>query len=186
MSAVISSSSRRRRRFTFRSFTLATANDGLARSIGGRICSESTCCSGVWLAFVRSSVVRSFRRFAVQRVRSEPQSGAERPRSEEQGPEQADRLCQGRRRPDHGRQAPREPVHSGEGLRPRSRFTRADQVYALPLMQDIKRRYPTVLDVGSGPGFLAKHVDPEITQKMILVDSSRKASTPFRSEVSRS
>ncbi|GAA5991366.1 hypothetical protein JCM10908_003279 [Rhodotorula pacifica] len=39
---------------------------------------------------------------------------------------------------------------------------------------DIKRRYPVVLDVGSGPGFLAKHVDPEITQKMILVDSSRE------------
>ncbi|GAA5964231.1 hypothetical protein JCM8115_002841 [Rhodotorula mucilaginosa] len=39
---------------------------------------------------------------------------------------------------------------------------------------DIKRRYPTVLDVGSGPGFLAKHVDPEITQNMILVDSSRE------------
>ncbi|GAA5875997.1 hypothetical protein JCM3774_002309 [Rhodotorula dairenensis] len=39
---------------------------------------------------------------------------------------------------------------------------------------DIKRRYPLVLDVGSGPGFLAKHIDPEITQKMILVDSSRE------------
>ncbi|GAA6026164.1 hypothetical protein JCM8202_005316 [Rhodotorula sphaerocarpa] len=38
---------------------------------------------------------------------------------------------------------------------------------------DIKRRYPLVLDVGSGPGYLAKHVDPDITQKMILVDSSR-------------
>lgn len=30
-----------------------------------------------------------------------------------------------------------------------------------------------MLDVGSGPGYLAKHVDPDITQKMILVDSSR-------------
>lgn len=30
-----------------------------------------------------------------------------------------------------------------------------------------------MLDVGSGPGFLAKHIDPEITQRMILVDSSR-------------
>ncbi|POY73965.1 hypothetical protein BMF94_2973 [Rhodotorula taiwanensis] len=39
---------------------------------------------------------------------------------------------------------------------------------------DIKRRYPVVLDVGSGPGFLSKHVDPEITQKMILVDPSRE------------
>ncbi|BGP44293.1 hypothetical protein JCM10450v2_000104 [Rhodotorula kratochvilovae] len=39
---------------------------------------------------------------------------------------------------------------------------------------DIKRRYPLVLDVGSGPGFLAKHLDPEITQKAIMVDSSRE------------
>lgn len=36
--------------------------------------------------------------------------------------------------------------------------------------QDIKRRYPLVLDVGSGPGFLAKHLDPEITQKVVMVD----------------
>lgn len=71
------------------------------------------------------------------------------------------------------------PFHSGEALLPRSRCTPVDQVHALPRIQDIKRRYPTVLDVGSGPGFLAKHVDPEITQKMILVDSSRKASTPL-------
>ncbi|GAA6047467.1 hypothetical protein JCM3770_005762 [Rhodotorula araucariae] len=39
---------------------------------------------------------------------------------------------------------------------------------------DIKRRYPLILDVGSGPGFLAKHLDPEITQKVVMVDSSRE------------
>ncbi len=167
-------SSSRRRRITFGSSTLATASDGLAGSICGRFCSEPACCTCVWLALVRCSVVRSFRRFAVQRVRSEPQSGAERPRSEEQGAEQADRLCQGRRRPDHGRQAPREPIlerHSCPGSRLNSR---RPSLCVTLLYQDIKRRYPTVLDVGSGPGFLAKHVDPEITQNMILVDSSRK------------
>ncbi|GAA5846884.1 hypothetical protein JCM9279_004483 [Rhodotorula babjevae] len=39
---------------------------------------------------------------------------------------------------------------------------------------DIKRRYPLVLDVGSGPGFLAKHLDPEITQKVVMVDGARE------------
>ncbi|GAA5930289.1 hypothetical protein JCM3775_004353 [Rhodotorula graminis] len=39
---------------------------------------------------------------------------------------------------------------------------------------DIKRRYPLVLDVGSGPGFLAKHLDPEITQKVVMVDGARQ------------
>ncbi|CEQ38574.1 SPOSA6832_00017 [Sporobolomyces salmonicolor] len=39
---------------------------------------------------------------------------------------------------------------------------------------DIKRRYPLVLDVGSGPGFLAKHLDSEITQKVVMTDASRE------------
>ncbi|BGP28332.1 hypothetical protein JCM10296v2_000064 [Rhodotorula toruloides] len=39
---------------------------------------------------------------------------------------------------------------------------------------DITRRYPVVLDVGSGPGYLAKHLDPEITQKVVMVDSSKE------------
>ncbi|GAA5861531.1 hypothetical protein JCM1840_005401 [Sporobolomyces johnsonii] len=39
---------------------------------------------------------------------------------------------------------------------------------------DIKRRYPLILDVGSGPGFLAKHLDSEITQKVIMTDASRE------------
>ncbi|GAA5829527.1 hypothetical protein JCM5353_001282 [Sporobolomyces roseus] len=38
---------------------------------------------------------------------------------------------------------------------------------------DIKQRYPLVLDVGSGPGFLAKHMDSEITKKVVMVDSSK-------------
>ncbi|GAA5914066.1 hypothetical protein JCM6882_001838 [Rhodosporidiobolus microsporus] len=38
---------------------------------------------------------------------------------------------------------------------------------------DITRRYPLILDYGSGPGFLAKHLDEEITQKVVMVDSSR-------------
>ncbi|GAA6062872.1 hypothetical protein JCM10212_000794 [Sporobolomyces blumeae] len=38
---------------------------------------------------------------------------------------------------------------------------------------DIKQRYPLILDVGSGPGFLAKHLDPEITKKVVMVDSSK-------------
>ncbi|GAA5949952.1 hypothetical protein JCM3765_007748 [Sporobolomyces pararoseus] len=38
---------------------------------------------------------------------------------------------------------------------------------------DIKERYPLVLDVGSGPGFLAKHMDSEITKKVVMVDSSK-------------
>lgn len=41
--------------------------------------------------------------------------------------------------------------------------------------QDITRRYPVVLDVGSGPGYLAKHLDPEITQKVVMVDSSSES-----------
>jgi methylase of polypeptide subunit release factors len=38
--------------------------------------------------------------------------------------------------------------------------------------QDIKRRFPTVCDVGAGPGFISKHLDPEITQNLIMTDSS--------------
>ena len=44
--------------------------------------------------------------------------------------------------------------------------------------QDIKRRFPTVLDIGSGPGFISKHLDPEITQKLIMTDSARRSSCP--------
>ncbi|KAM0793725.1 hypothetical protein ACM66B_001149 [Microbotryomycetes sp. NB124-2] len=37
---------------------------------------------------------------------------------------------------------------------------------------DIKRRFPQVLDIGAGPGYIARHLDPEITQKVIMTDSS--------------
>jgi NADH dehydrogenase [ubiquinone] 1 alpha subcomplex assembly factor 5 len=30
-----------------------------------------------------------------------------------------------------------------------------------------------VLDLGSGPGFIVKHLDQEITQKVTMTDSSR-------------
>lgn len=39
-------------------------------------------------------------------------------------------------------------------------------------VQDIKRRFPSVLDIGCGPGFIAKHLDPEITQSLTMTDSS--------------
>lgn len=44
--------------------------------------------------------------------------------------------------------------------------------------QDITRRYDTVLDYGSGPGYLAKHMDQEITKKVVMVDSSRAFASP--------
>jgi NADH dehydrogenase [ubiquinone] 1 alpha subcomplex assembly factor 5 len=40
--------------------------------------------------------------------------------------------------------------------------------------QDIKRRFDTVVDVGSGPGYIARHIDPETTKRVIMLDSSRK------------
>ncbi|KAI0677636.1 S-adenosyl-L-methionine-dependent methyltransferase [Trametes maxima] len=40
--------------------------------------------------------------------------------------------------------------------------------------QDIKRKFNTVLDLGSGPGHFSKLLDPETTQKAILLDSSEK------------
>lgn len=43
---------------------------------------------------------------------------------------------------------------------------------------DIKRRFPQVLDIGAGPGFLAKHLDTDITQKLIMTDSSSCARPP--------
>jgi hypothetical protein len=42
----------------------------------------------------------------------------------------------------------------------------------MPPMQDIKRRYPIIMDLYSGSGHLIKHLDQDITQKCIMVDSS--------------
>ena len=43
-------------------------------------------------------------------------------------------------------------------------------------MQDIKRKFNTVLDLGSGPGHFAKLLETETTQKVVMLDSS---STPL-------
>ena len=40
--------------------------------------------------------------------------------------------------------------------------------------QDIKRRYPVVVDFGSGAGHIVKHLDREITQKVVMCDSAGK------------
>lgn len=53
------------------------------------------------------------------------------------------------------------------------RRTEAD--CSLVELQDIKRRFPALVDVGAGPGFIAKHLDPEITQKLTMTDSSGNA-----------
>ncbi|TFK93637.1 S-adenosyl-L-methionine-dependent methyltransferase [Polyporus arcularius HHB13444] len=41
-------------------------------------------------------------------------------------------------------------------------------------MQDIKRKFSSVLDLGSGPGHFSKLLDPEVTQKVVMIDSSEK------------
>ncbi|KAI0711046.1 S-adenosyl-L-methionine-dependent methyltransferase [Cerioporus squamosus] len=41
-------------------------------------------------------------------------------------------------------------------------------------MQDIKRKFSSVLDLGSGPGHFSKLLDPEVTQKVVMLDSSEK------------
>lgn len=37
---------------------------------------------------------------------------------------------------------------------------------------DIKRRYETIVDVGSGAGYVQRHVDSEATTRVIMLDSS--------------
>ncbi|TBU28754.1 S-adenosyl-L-methionine-dependent methyltransferase [Dichomitus squalens] len=41
-------------------------------------------------------------------------------------------------------------------------------------MQDIKRKFNKILDLGSGPGHFSKLLDSEITQKVLMLDSSEK------------
>ncbi|KAI0758111.1 S-adenosyl-L-methionine-dependent methyltransferase [Fomes fomentarius] len=41
-------------------------------------------------------------------------------------------------------------------------------------MQDIKRKFNIVLDLGAGPGHFSKCLDPEIALKTVLLDSSEK------------
>ncbi|KAH9939255.1 S-adenosyl-L-methionine-dependent methyltransferase [Epithele typhae] len=55
-------------------------------------------------------------------------------------------------------------------------------------MQDIKRRFNTVLDLGSGPGHFSKLLGPENTRRVVMIDSSAKTlhrddSTEFDPEV---
>ncbi|KAK9899973.1 S-adenosyl-L-methionine-dependent methyltransferase [Cystobasidium minutum MCA 4210] len=38
---------------------------------------------------------------------------------------------------------------------------------------DIKKRYPVIVDFGSGAGHIVKHLDREITQKVIMCDSAQ-------------
>jgi 16S rRNA G527 N7-methylase RsmG len=46
--------------------------------------------------------------------------------------------------------------------------------YSACIAQDIKRRFPHVVDLGSGAGHLIKNLDMDITQKVTMVDSSGK------------
>jgi NADH dehydrogenase [ubiquinone] 1 alpha subcomplex assembly factor 5 len=39
-------------------------------------------------------------------------------------------------------------------------------------IQDIKRKFATIVDLGSGPGHFSKLLDPETTKKVIMIDSS--------------
>ena len=39
-------------------------------------------------------------------------------------------------------------------------------------MKDIKRRFPVIMDLYSGAGHLIRQIDTEVTQKLIMVDSS--------------
>ncbi|KAL7006104.1 hypothetical protein EMMF5_004442 [Cystobasidiomycetes sp. EMM_F5] len=56
-------------------------------------------------------------------------------------------------------------------------------------LMDIKKRYPTVVDFGSGAGHIVKHLDSEITTKVVMCDSSdllhRDADVEYDVEVER-
>ena len=43
------------------------------------------------------------------------------------------------------------------------------------MLQDIKRKFTTVLDLGSGPGHFSKLLDSETTQKVLMLDSSGRS-----------
>ncbi|KAF9062221.1 S-adenosyl-L-methionine-dependent methyltransferase [Rhodocollybia butyracea] len=42
-------------------------------------------------------------------------------------------------------------------------------------LEDIKRKFSTIVDLGSGSGHFSKLLDPETTKKSIMIDSSSKA-----------
>ena len=39
-------------------------------------------------------------------------------------------------------------------------------------VQDIKRKFNSILDLGSGAGHLSKMLEPPITKKVVMLDSS--------------
>ncbi|EIW82267.1 S-adenosyl-L-methionine-dependent methyltransferase [Coniophora puteana RWD-64-598 SS2] len=41
-------------------------------------------------------------------------------------------------------------------------------------LMDIKRKFDTIVDLGSGPGHMSKLLDPEKTRKVIMIDSSEQ------------
>ncbi|KAJ3487255.1 hypothetical protein NLI96_g3663 [Meripilus lineatus] len=56
--------------------------------------------------------------------------------------------------------------------------------------QDIKRKFKTILDLGSGPGHVGKLLESEMTEKVVMLDSSdkllrRDSDSEFEVEVQR-
>jgi hypothetical protein len=39
-------------------------------------------------------------------------------------------------------------------------------------VEDIKRRFPKILDLGAGCGYLNKHIDDELTKELVQVEIS--------------
>lgn len=50
--------------------------------------------------------------------------------------------------------------------------------FSFSFPKDVKRRYENVLDLGSGPGHLAKLLEPEVTKKVTMIDLSGKLPAP--------
>lgn len=47
--------------------------------------------------------------------------------------------------------------------------------------QDIKKRYPVIMDFGSGAGHLVKHLDQDVTKKVVMCDSASRSGQVSRS-----
>lgn len=162
--------------------SLARRQDGQLGSIWTHYDAEK--CTEAADPLLRGPVFRPFLREPVRRLRSPAQARTAGQGSEERREEQADGLRQGRRRSGNGRPSARESlsriVMKTSGGSALALFARVgpEVLRMIPTRrcsQDITRRYPVVLDVGSGPGYLAKHLDPEITQKVVMVDSSSES-----------
>lgn len=50
-------------------------------------------------------------------------------------------------------------------------------------VQDIKRKFNTILDLGSGPGHLSKMLEPYTTQKVVMLDSSSMLFLQWRLQI---